>query len=93
MSDVDWQVTLNKGQLLRIDGARGMLLRVEAGSAWLTQSRDAADYCLRAGDAVMLNGEGAALISAFDRCCLALVASGEPAPLFPVLQRFVPTRA
>ncbi len=74
MNGVDKHVTLQKGGNLRIDGARGMKVRVEDGSAWLTQDTDAADYVMQAGEAVELNGKGTTLVTTFDSCRLSLVA-------------------
>jgi len=74
MNGFDRQVTLEKGEILRIDGARGMKVLVEDGSAWLTQCKDTADYVMQAGDAVELNGKGTALVTTFDSCRLTLVA-------------------
>lgn len=84
MSGVDKHVTLQKGGNLRIDGAHGMKVRVEDGSAWLTQDKDAADYVMQAGDAVELNGKGTTLVTTFDSCRLTLVA-----PRIPVFSRLM----
>jgi len=74
MNGLDRQVTLEKGGILRIDGTRGMKVRVEDGCAWLTQDRDTADYVMQAGDGVELNGKGTTLVTTFDGCRLTFVA-------------------
>jgi DUF2917 family protein len=53
-----------KGAMLKIDPLAGDSLRVRFGEVWVTQYNDTKDYMLRAGDSMVLNGEGVALATA-----------------------------
>ena len=55
---------LARGELLRLDAARGMSVSCESGRVWITQERDPRDLWLSAGESVHLSGQGLALLEA-----------------------------
>jgi hypothetical protein len=57
-------LALARGDLVRLDAARGVDVSVESGRVWITQERDARDLWLTAGDSVHLDGQGLALLEA-----------------------------
>ncbi len=78
-------IGLTRGQIARIENGKGMSLRVEAGSVWITEERSADDVCLKAGETYCIDKPGKTLISTL-RAPFALV-SIEPA--VPVWTGFV----
>ncbi len=62
---------------------RGMVLRCEGGSLWVTQGRD--DHVLHAGDRLPLTGPGPVVVQAVCPAALTLVA---PFPSDPVQIRW-----
>jgi len=65
---------LKRGSTLKLERGRGTVVRMVAGKVWLTQHRDAADYIMRAGDRLALNGAGVTLIHACADSSLRLIA-------------------
>ena len=57
-------IQLGHGDLLSIREARGAMLCVERGIAWLTQDNDVRDILLDAGACVRIGSEGLALVGA-----------------------------
>jgi Protein of unknown function (DUF2917) len=70
-------IGLRRGQVARIEDGRGLKLRVEAGSVWITEERSIEDVCLQAGEAYRIAKPGTTLISTL-RTPFALVTI-EPA--------------
>jgi hypothetical protein len=60
-------VTLERGSLLRLEDARGTLIRVREGAIWLTQEGDARDRYLAPGAEFRLDRDGVALAQATRR--------------------------
>jgi len=67
---------LKRGSTLRLVRGRGTIVRVVDGNVWLTQHRDSADYLMRTGDRMVLNGAGTTLIHACEDSSLRFVAPG-----------------
>jgi len=65
---------LKRRSTLKLERGRGTVVRVVHGNVWLTQYKDTADYLMRAGDWVVLNGKGTTLIQAFEDSSLRFVA-------------------
>jgi hypothetical protein len=61
-----------KGAMLRIDPLAGDSLRVRSGGVWVTQYGDSRDYMLKAGDSLVLKGNGAMLAVAYQPTLLDL---------------------
>jgi hypothetical protein len=57
-------INLARGDLLRIENARDMRLRVESGAVWITQERDTRDVMLESGESFQLDRDGTTLMSA-----------------------------
>jgi hypothetical protein len=55
---------IDEGALLKIVGHKGERLRVRRGEVWVTQYGDPMDYQLKAGESLVLNGEGLTLANA-----------------------------
>ena len=56
-------IGLARGSVARIEDARGMTLRVETGSVWLTQDRSCEDVLLETGDTFRIERDGTTVIS------------------------------
>ncbi len=78
-------IGLTRGQIARIENGKGMRLRVEAGSVWITEERSADDVCLKAGETYCIDKPGKTLISTL-RAPFALVSIE---PVVPVRTTFV----
>ena len=61
-----------KGAMLKIDPLAGDCLRVRSGEVWVTQYEDPKDYMLKAGDSLVLKGDGATLAVAYQPTLLDL---------------------
>lgn len=57
----------------RIEGAKGIKIACVCGAIWVTQERDPRDWVLKAGQSVVLERSGLAVIYAFKD---ALIMSG-----------------
>ncbi|HVE51566.1 MAG TPA: DUF2917 domain-containing protein [Casimicrobiaceae bacterium] len=57
-------LTLDDGDLLKLEDARGTTLRVHSGGVWLTQDGDQRDIMLSAGDAWTIERPGVTLAMA-----------------------------
>jgi hypothetical protein len=55
---------LKRGSMLKLEGGRRTVVRVVEGNVWLTQHNDTADYVMRAGESLVLNGAGTTLVHA-----------------------------
>lgn len=69
---------LTRGKVARIEDGRGVRVRVESGSVWLTQAECAEDVILEAGTSYCIERAGLTLLTNFGKR-LALVTI-EPAP-------------
>jgi len=65
---------LAKGELVRLDGARGTTLRVTRGAVWLTQERDVRDVILGAGDVFTIDREGVTVVEAQGAATVCVLA-------------------
>ena len=74
---VQGNLPLVRGSLVRIEDGRDMLVYVWSGSIWVTQEGDGRDRHVRAGDWVRINAAGLTLISALERCAIALTSPYE----------------
>ena len=68
-------INLERSDLVRIENARDMHVRVERGIVWITQQRDTRDVMLEDGDSFRLDCDGLALISAFGLALISLSRS------------------
>ena len=66
------EFVLGNGEMLKLDTARGAAVRVRTGVVWLTQLNDRKDHILKTGHAMPLNGEGVAIITAYQPTVLEL---------------------
>ncbi len=66
---------LERGELLAVNQAPGLNIRVIDGRVWLTRHKDAEDYLLGRGAAVALEGQGSAVVTAYERTRLELYRS------------------
>ena len=57
-------VALPAGQLLRLEGPRGLQVTCEAGHLWITEEAQPDDVWLAAGQRVWLVGDGLAVLEA-----------------------------
>jgi len=58
--------SLERGQLQRVQDARGSLVLCLSGSLWLTQEGDNRDVVLEAGDEARIDRDGLSILSALD---------------------------
>jgi hypothetical protein len=58
--------SMKRGQLQRVQDARGSLVLCRSGSLWLTQDGDARDIVLQAGDEARIDHDGLSILSALD---------------------------
>ena len=63
---------LERGRLVRIEDARGMLVRVASGSVWVTEEGDSRDRIVTAGKRFRIGSGGVTLISAISPSTIAL---------------------
>lgn len=59
-----YHVALAPGELLRLEGPRGLNVTCEAGHLWITEESQPDDVWLAAGQRVALVGEGLAVLEA-----------------------------
>ena len=76
---------LPRGALLRVDRARGVVVRAAGGRIWITEEGRALDVVLGAGDAHRLTGRGRAVVAAEQASRVVLEwAQKRPAPRIEV---------
>ncbi len=80
---------LARGSMLRIQDARGALLRVSEGAVWLTQEGDPLDRYLPAGAAFRLDRDGLAVAQAMSRTTITLTAAPRAARRAPLGARLL----
>lgn len=73
---------LYRGAVARVENARGLRLRVETGSVWITHDRCTDDVLLQAGETYAIERDGTTVVSSLDRR-FALVTVESPAPAKP----------
>jgi hypothetical protein len=75
---------LNTGELFSVSDGEGLTVACLEGSVWITQSDDARDITLAAGQAFVLDKPGLALVcAAAGPAALAIERSPTPPPLEP----------
>ena len=74
---VQGNLPLVRGSMVRIEDGREMLVYVWSGSVWVTQEGDRRDRHVRAGGWVRIKASGLTLISALERCAIALTSPYE----------------
>ena len=62
-------VALRKGALHVVEASKHCRIRCTAGTVWVTSSSRASDYILKAGECVLLQGNGKIIISGDGRNC------------------------
>ncbi|HEV8500257.1 MAG TPA: DUF2917 domain-containing protein [Casimicrobiaceae bacterium] len=67
---------LDRGDLVRLDDARGTTLRVTRGTLWVTQEKEHNDVVLYAGDVWAVERNGVTLVEAQSSSALCLVGPG-----------------
>jgi Protein of unknown function (DUF2917) len=82
---------LGHDSLARIEG-RGVLLRVQYGSVWITQSGSSQDVYLKAGESFRIDRCGLTLVSTCGRSPLALITLTPSARFTPSLAKRVAIR-
>jgi hypothetical protein len=66
-------IWISRGNMARIRDGRGMLLRVQHGAVWLTQTGSTDDVYLDAGESFRIDRDGLTLVSPCGRAPLALI--------------------
>jgi hypothetical protein len=66
------EFALGIGEMLKLGASHGASVRVRSGDVWLTQHNDRKDHMLKTGDTMPLNGEGTAIITAYQPTLLEL---------------------
>jgi len=61
----------------RIEGAKGIKIACVRGAIWVTQERDPRDWVLKAGQSVVLERSGLAVIYAFKDALIMSGAAGQ----------------
>jgi Protein of unknown function (DUF2917) len=64
MSHSELLVHLNHRELLDINNGQGLAVACIAGTVWITQSHDARDIVINAGETFVLDKQGLALVAA-----------------------------
>lgn len=68
-------INLERSDLVRIENAHDMHVRVENGIVWITQERDTRDVTLEDGESFRFDCDGLALISAFGLALISISRS------------------
>jgi uncharacterized protein (DUF3084 family) len=69
---VQGNLDLVRGNMVRIEDGRGMMVRVVSGEAWITEEGDARDHLVTAGRCVRIMSSGVTLVSALSRSSISL---------------------
>mgnify|MGYP003458492285 CR=1 FL=1 len=81
-------IGLARGGVASIENGRGLVLRVETGSVWLTQDRSSKDVLLEAGASFQIERDGSTVLSALGPR-FALVSIEPSIPVTPTFaERF-----
>jgi hypothetical protein len=81
MSNPKYVVELEQGDLLPLDGAKGVRVSCIEGSLWLTEERGAGDVVLQPGQSYEVAASGRTLVQAMSRSRVAVQALGARAQL------------
>ena len=76
---VQGRLDLVRGNMVRIEDGRGMLVRVTSGSVWITEEGDPRDRFVSAGGRFRVVSNGVTLVSALSRSTIALSSPYEHA--------------
>jgi hypothetical protein len=76
-------IGIARGKLARIHNGRGVLLSVQYGAVWITQSGSIDDVCLDAGESFCIDRNGLTLVSACGRAPLTLLTLEPPIRITP----------
>ena len=71
---------LLRSQTLSLDDGAGVRIEAQAGTVWVTQDHDLRDVVLQKGQTVTLDGNGPAIVQAFEASRIRL---SPPAPAMP----------
>ena len=69
-------VRLRRHEHMNLAGAAGWTITALSGSIWITQDGDVRDVVLEAGQSIVLDRDGPAILSPFDDACLRIAGSG-----------------
>ena len=69
---VQGNLDLVRGNMVRIEDGRGMLVRVMSGDVWITEEGDPRDRFVTAGRYVRIVSSGVTLVSAISRSSISL---------------------
>lgn len=69
---VQGNLDLVRGNMVRIEDGRGMMVRVLSGEVWITEEGDPRDRLVTAGRYVRLVSSGVTLVSALSRSSISL---------------------
>jgi hypothetical protein len=67
-------IELTGAQFVRLTDARGILISVRAGTAWITQDGDCNDNMVRAGERFVINRPGIALVTPIPEATVVISA-------------------
>jgi hypothetical protein len=85
-------IGIARGHLARIQNGRGLLLSVQHGAVWITQSGSTDDVCLTAGQSFRIARNGLSVVSAIDGAPLAVVTLAPAIRIRPSLAQRIATR-
>ena len=71
-------ISLNQGQLRRVQDAKGLCVQCLRGTLWLTQESDPRDVILEAGDTFTIERNGASYLQALSDSSFLLLRRCEP---------------
>jgi hypothetical protein len=72
---VQGNLDLVRGNLVRIEDGRGMMVRVTSGGVWITEEGDPRDHFVGPGGRFRVTSSGLTLVSAISRSTIALSAA------------------
>jgi uncharacterized protein (DUF3084 family) len=85
---VQGHLDLVRGNMVRIEDGRGMMVRVVSGEVWITEEGDPRDRFVTAGRCVRIVSSGVTLVSALSRSSISLCSrASRLAPLRARLMR------
>ena len=85
-------IRIARDNIARIRNARGVLLCVQSGAVWITQSGSTADICLDSGESFRIERNALTLVSPFGPGHLALVTLEPAAAVTPSLAKRMVSR-